>query len=98
MTVTGFGCSPPALQLMEAIMPLRGKYICQSKTCHREIEVEILTRQRDGQISNPRCTCGSEMKKPYETPSLRVYGDILVLTRGSGMTGLTIDGGKLLKT
>ena len=38
------------------------------------------------------------MKKPYETPGLMVYGDILALTRGSGMTGVTIDSGKLLKT
>lgn len=97
MTVAGFGCSPPALQLMEAIMPPREKYICQSKACRREIEVETLPRQRDGQISNPRCTCGSEMKKPYETPGLVVYGDIQALTKGNAL-GLKTDSGKLLKT
>jgi hypothetical protein len=38
------------------------------------------------------------MRKPYETPRLIVYGDIYTLTKGSGMTGLTLDNGKLLKT
>jgi len=80
-------------------MPSRGKYICQSNACRREIEIEILPRQRAGEISNPRCTCGSEMKKPYGTPRLKVYGDILTMTKASGMSALTIDsGGMLLKT
>jgi hypothetical protein len=38
------------------------------------------------------------MKKSYETPRLIIYGDIQTMTKGSGMTSLTIDGGKLLKT
>jgi hypothetical protein len=80
-------------------MPRREKYICQSRACRREIEVEILPRQTGGEISNPRCTCGSEMKKPYETPGLIVYGDIQALTKGTGMLGATIDGSMgLLKT
>jgi hypothetical protein len=79
-------------------MPSREKYICQSNACRREIEIEILPRQRAGEISNPRCTCGSGMKKSYETPRLIIYGDIQTMTKGSGMTSLTIDGGKLLKT
>jgi len=79
-------------------MALREKYICQSKACRREIEIEILPRQRAGKISNPRCTCGSGMNKPYRTPCLIVYGDIQILTKGGGMTGLKIDSGKLLKT
>jgi hypothetical protein len=76
----------------------RETYICQSKVCRREIEIEILPRQRAGEISNPRCTCGSEMKKHYDTPRFKVYGDILTLTKGSGMTGITLDGGHVLKT
>jgi hypothetical protein len=53
-------------------MPPQQKYICQSKTCRREIEIEIPPRHRAGESSNPRCTCGSEMKKPYSRPAFTI--------------------------
>jgi hypothetical protein len=30
-------------------------------------------------------------KKPYQEPSLRVYGDIRILTQGTAMVGMIID-------
>ncbi len=44
--------------------------------------------------SNPKTSA----KKPYETPRVKVYGDILTLTKGSGMSAIALDGGKLIKT
>jgi len=40
--------------------------------------------------SNPR-VCGK--KKPYQRPSLRVYGDIRALTQATGTTSKRADGG-----
>jgi hypothetical protein len=31
-------------------------------------------------------------KKPYQEPSLRVYGDIRILTQGTNTVGMTVDG------
>lgn len=44
--------------------------------------------------SNPK----TPAKKPYETPRLKVYGDILTLTNGNGRMAIVIDGLTLLKT
>ena len=41
---------------------------CQNRDCGREISV--LQRSIEAQ-ANPRCSCGSEMKKPYVTPACR---------------------------
>ena len=41
-------------------------YRCQNPNC-RKVAVLDSTKQ-----SNPRCTCGSEMKKPYSKPQVRV--------------------------
>jgi hypothetical protein len=49
-------------------MQRRPKYVCQSTTCRREIEIEIPSGQ-EGQ-GNPKCVCGSEMKKVYKPPTL----------------------------
>jgi len=58
---------------MESLMPPSEKYVCQSKACRREIEIEIPPPREAGKISNPRCTCGSEMKKPYSKPNIRIF-------------------------
>jgi hypothetical protein len=73
------------------------KYICQSTVCRSEIE--ILPRHRAGEISNPRCTCGSGMKKAYEMPRFYVYGNIMALTQGNGKLAVSLDGlSHVLKT
>ena len=78
-------------------MPSQKKYICQSTACRRE--VGILLRYRVGEISKPRCTCGSGMREAYESPNLMVYGDIIALTKGSGHLTVSLDGlSHILKT
>jgi hypothetical protein len=62
----------PRFSLSESFMPPGQKYICQSKDCRREIELEIPTRQTVGEISNPKCICGSKMKKVYSKPVLTI--------------------------
>ena len=55
-------------------MRLLQKFVCQSETCRREMQVEIL--QGDPAEVNARrtCDCGAKMKKAYSTPVLfRIY-------------------------
>jgi len=47
------------------------KFICTSSACRRQGQIEIPTSSRGAQISNPRCTCGSEMKRVYVKPAVR---------------------------
>jgi len=49
----------------------RTQFVCQSLVCHRQVEIAIPTGSEGGQISNPRCTCGSEMKRVYFKPVFR---------------------------
>ena len=45
----------------------RQKYVCPSKFCRREIEIDLSL----GVVAkSPRCTCGTKMKKVYTTPVL----------------------------
>jgi len=44
-------------------------WICQNKACGAEISVLISSELDDG--ANPRCSCGSTMKKSYSQPTLR---------------------------
>lgn len=44
-------------------------YHCQNRHCGCEIKV---VKTSIGAKSNPRCCCGSEMKKPYTKPALRI--------------------------
>lgn len=37
-------------------------------------------------------------KKPYELPSLRVYGDIMTMTQSTGSTSKNSDGSKSART
>jgi hypothetical protein len=43
-------------------------YRCQNRDCRCEIKV---IRRSIEANANPRCCCGSEMKKPYSEPVLR---------------------------
>jgi hypothetical protein len=44
-------------------------YRCQNRQCGCEITVVKPSTQAD---ANPRCCCGSEMKKPYTKPAPRI--------------------------
>jgi hypothetical protein len=58
------------------------RFVCQAATCRREIA--LLPANGTGQISKPRCTCGSEMKKVYSKPVFRelIKAEALVLLGG----------------
>lgn len=43
-------------------------YCCQNLRCGCEIKVVKTSIEAN---SNPRCCCGSEMKKPYTKPAVR---------------------------
>jgi hypothetical protein len=43
-------------------------YRCQNRDCRREITVTKASRKAS---ANPRCSCGAEMKKPYNPPVVR---------------------------
>ncbi len=49
----------------------RVQFICQSSVCRRQREMEIPIPSEGGPISNPRCICGSEMKRVYSKPVVR---------------------------
>jgi len=53
-------------------MGKRVQFVCQSSTCHRQVEMEIPIGNGTGQVSDPRCACGSEMKKAYSKPAFRI--------------------------
>jgi hypothetical protein len=42
------------------------KWICSNPTCRTEIVVTVAGGPEDG--ANPRCCCGSRMKKVYAAP------------------------------
>ena len=44
---------------------------CQNPVCGSEILVITSSRAQGG--SNPRCSCGEIMKKPYAQPGLRSF-------------------------
>jgi len=44
---------------------------CQNPVCGSEILLTTSSRARGG--SNPRCSCGEIMKKPYTQPGLRPF-------------------------
>jgi hypothetical protein len=48
------------------------RFICQNPACRSEIEViELSPKSRSEDSGNPRCRCGSEMKKVFTTAHLR---------------------------
>ena len=46
----------------------RTQFVCQSWVCRRQAEIVMPAGSEGGQISNPRCTCGWEMKRVYSKP------------------------------
>jgi len=48
---------------------MRKKYVCLSKDCRRVAELEIPAFTSSKEFRNPRCKCGSEMKKVYTKPT-----------------------------
>jgi hypothetical protein len=47
------------------------RWRCQNWECGGEILVTISSRTQGG--SNPRCSCGEAMKKPYVRPALTTF-------------------------
>jgi hypothetical protein len=50
----------------------RVQFVCQSSSCRRQVVVEARAGGATGQVSNPGCTCGSEMKRVYSKPAFRI--------------------------
>ena len=46
----------------------QAQFVCQSPVCRRQAKIAISTGSEGGKISNPRCTCGWEMKRVYFKP------------------------------
>jgi hypothetical protein len=49
-------------------------YVCQKRSCRRQIRLS--SNPESGAAANPRCTCGSEMKKSYVTPRLALLTEV----------------------
>jgi hypothetical protein len=63
-------------------MRLQKRYVCVSNTCRREVEIEIPPScGKTGEISNPTCACGAEMKKVYSAPVLRTLSEAEAIQR-----------------
>ena len=45
------------------------RFVCQSAACRREVTLQPVNGT--GCITNPRCTCGSEMRRAYSKPLFR---------------------------
>ena len=50
-------------------MASRVRFVCPSETCGKQIEIP--GAQKSERKGNPKCVCGSEMKKVYEKPTVR---------------------------
>jgi hypothetical protein len=62
---------PGPASLTESLMSARAQFICQSSACRRQGKIEIPAGLGGGKASNPKCTCGSEMKRVYSKPTVR---------------------------
>lgn len=51
-------------------------YRCQNRNCQCEVKV---IKPAIKFIVNPRCTCGSEMKKPYTKPAVTSMSVVVTL-------------------
>ena len=67
-------------------MLLRQKYVCPSKSCRREIEIEM-ERAPSGVGGSATCTCGTKLKKAYATPVLFILNRTEVPQRLSEIEG-----------
>jgi hypothetical protein len=51
-------------------------------------------KDQSGQTPREEVSAGAGTRKPYESPKLRVYGDVAAITRSVGMTAAAqADGG-----
>jgi hypothetical protein len=66
----------------------RAQFVCQSSDCRRQAEIVIPAGSEGGQISNPRCTCGWEMKRVYFKPVFRKLSkaEAMMCLRDSGFS------------
>jgi hypothetical protein len=55
--------------VMTMLVSVGQRYICQYAACRCEIEIKVIPPS-EGK-TNPRCVCGSEMKKVYSKPEIR---------------------------
>ncbi len=51
----------------------RERWRCTNPDCRSEIVVTKTARLEGG--TNPRCSCGAAMKKPYQSPALTTIAD-----------------------
>jgi hypothetical protein len=50
---------------------MRLRYVCMSKTCRKEMEIETSGNCKDREAAAAQtCTCGAKMKMVYSTPHL----------------------------
>jgi hypothetical protein len=64
-------------KLASATKPRTSLYVCQSPACRRQ--VRLSSEAISEGATNPRCACGSEMKKRYSSPQL------VTLTKAEGL-------------
>jgi hypothetical protein len=74
--------------ILEFLMGPRAQFVCQSSVCRRQAEIAMPTGSEGGQISNPRCTCGWEMKRVYFKPVFQKLSkaEAMMRLRGSGFS------------
>lgn len=66
------------------------RWVCQNDACASEILV-VTSSGLPGK-ENPRCSCGSIMKKPYTRPEVNVFRLATTgLHRGAGFSNATLD-------
>jgi len=54
--------------ILEFLMGPRSQFVCQSSVCRRQAEIAMPVGSEGAPVSNPRCTCGCEMKRVYFKP------------------------------
>jgi hypothetical protein len=65
-----------------AISTLKGqRFVCQNPGCG--CEMEVIKAPPEGAASNPRCGCGSVMKKPYVKPSVLTHATLKAKASGA---------------
>lgn len=50
-------------------------------------------KDQSGQTPREEISAGAVARKPYESPKLRVYGDVAAITRSAGMTATAANDG-----
>jgi hypothetical protein len=57
------------------------RFVCQNAGCG--CEMEVIKAHPEGVASNPRCGCGSVMKKPCVKPSVLTHSTLKAKTSGA---------------